>query len=276
MRIKIQKTTEIVLPKEKQGQTLIPALTKIESFTVPMEKHEVISGCDMLEDERVLVIVDSHTFPRIVVMSPTIFKRKSIPLSGYPCDITVTGRNTVAVTLYLKKEIVIVDIDSSKPLYSFNVSNCCYGITYTDGKFVVSLRNQTIQIIGTIGNVLNKISTTNTATNCTMFEDRLYYAAVYDDVVCSCNLNGNVLWEFNCKELSRPHDITHDAFGNIFVTCKKNDKVILIGNKGKKYRVLLGYQDGMLEPRAIHYNRKTCVLLVCNTTDTCFLYKVTY
>lgn len=36
-KIKIQKTKEIDLQKEKQGQTLIPTLTKIESFTVPME-----------------------------------------------------------------------------------------------------------------------------------------------------------------------------------------------------------------------------------------------
>lgn len=109
-----------------------------------------------------------------------------------------------------------------------------------------------------------------------MFENRLYYAAVYDDVVCSCNLNGDVLWEFTCKELSKPHDITHDAFGNIFVTCEKSNKIILIGSRGKHYRVLLGDQDGMIEPRAIHYNRKTSVLLVCNTMGTCFLNKVTY
>ncbi|CAG2203318.1 unnamed protein product [Mytilus edulis] len=154
-------------------------------------------------------------------MSPNIFKRKSIPLSGYPCDITVTGRNKVAVTLYLNKEIAIVDIDSSKPLYSFQESDCCYGITYTDEKLVVSLQNQTIQIIDLFGKVLIEISTTNTGTYCTMFENRLYYTAVYDDVVCCCNLNGDVIWEFTCKELSKPHDITHDAFGNIFVTCEK-------------------------------------------------------
>ncbi|CAC5414595.1 unnamed protein product [Mytilus coruscus] len=265
--VKIQKTTEIVLQKEKQGQTLIPApritninLTKICSLRVSMGKHEVISGCDMLEDESVLVSVDSNTFPRIVVMSPNVSNMKLIPLTGYPCDITAIENNTVAVTLYLKKEIVIVDIDSSSTLNSIPVNDHCYGITYTTGKLVVSLQNQIIQTMDLFGNVLIKISTTSTATYCTMFEDQLYYAAVYDDVVYSCNLNGDVLWEFNCKELSKPHDITNDAFGNIFVTCEKSNKVILIGRRGNQYRVLLGDQDGMFEPRAIHYNRKTCEL----------------
>ncbi|XP_071126639.1 uncharacterized protein [Mytilus edulis] len=282
VKVKIKKTSEIVLQKEKQGQTLVPVqgvtninLTKIRSFKLSMDERESISGCDMLEDERILVSVCSK-FPRLVVISPHYSHMKIIPLSGYPADIVIINNHTAAVTLYQKKEIVIVDIDSSKIINTILIKDRCYGITCTAEKLVIGLEPQIIQTMDRYGNILSKITTTSTKTYCTICKNKLYYVGLNDNAVYSCNLNGDVLWKVNCNELVRPNGLTNDSIGNIFVTCEKNNKVIMIESSGNKYRVVLTDQDELHKPGAIHYDIKSDVLMVCNKTDLLFLYKVTH
>ncbi|CAC5358234.1 unnamed protein product [Mytilus coruscus] len=276
---------KFVLRKEKQGQILlIPSprcfskikLSKIRSFDIQKaeckgDENGLITGCEMFEDNRIVLIDKRNN--RLVIHREGFFI-KQIRFDDTPLDVTIIDSNTVAVTFVEKKIISMVDVISSKILKTIPVVNKCFGICSFSGKLVVSLNDKIMKILALSGNVVSIVSIKDNATYCSVMNDKIYYAAQARGVIYCCDLNGSVLWEFSCRKSDHPQGIAHDASGNVFVSCENANKVIVIDFNGKESRVLLTSDDGLTKPRAVHYNRKTDILLVCNKLGRSFMYKV--
>ncbi|CAC5385036.1 unnamed protein product [Mytilus coruscus] len=285
LEVSFSPPTKLVLRKNKQSQQLytplpLPTseikLSKHRSFHISKEKSGcMITGCDMFEDGRIVVAYCSNVKKRLVVMNCEGSFVNKIKLEDRPFDVTVIDPNTVAVTLFAIKNICTVDVNSSKILWTISVNENCYGICFVDGKLVVSLANQVFQFVDLSGNVLSNVPKMDNASYCSVMKDNIYYAAQDNDVVYCCDMNGRVQWKFGCAKSYFPNGIANDASGNVFVTCREANKVIVIESSGTKSRELLTSDAGLKQPIAINYNRKSNILLICNIHGQCFIYKIT-
>ncbi|VDI21603.1 Hypothetical predicted protein [Mytilus galloprovincialis] len=285
LEIYFSPPTKFALRKESQGQILlIPSsrclsklkLSKIRSFDIHKEEskrgeNNFITGCDMFEDNRIVLIDKQNN--RLVIHKEGFFI-KQIRFEDTPLDVTIIDLNTVAVTFVEKKTISLVDVISSKILKTIFLVNKCFGICSFSGKLVVSLNYKIIKILDRSGTVESAVSKKDNATYCSVMNDKMWYAAQAKGLIYCCDLNGSVQWKFSCGKSDHPQGIAHDAFGNVFVTCENANKVIIINSNGTESRVLLTSDDGLTKPIAVHYNRKTDILLVCNKFGRCFMYKV--
>lgn len=281
IKIEFSPTKKRILRKEKQGQQLLMKspqsisrikLSKIKSFHIPTDNVECIRGCDMFEDGRMVFADYRAVNKRLIIMDGSL--ASVCQLNDCPLDVSIIDSNTVAVTMKSKEGISIVNVNLSLTLRTITLKDKCYGICCTDGKLVVSMANKKIKIVDLFGNVVSTISKMNDATYCSAKNDRIYYAAQSKNIIYCCDLNGCVLWNFNCKKSDYPLGMTHDVVGNVYVTCKDTNKVIVIDSSGKESRELLTSKDDIYHPRAIHYNCKNNILLVCNEFSKCFLYKI--
>ncbi|CAC5423749.1 unnamed protein product [Mytilus coruscus] len=285
LEVKYSSAKKILLKKEQQGQIFVPAfntvdnikLTKIHSFQTPdgASSKILITGIDMFDDG-IIVLADNQLLnKRLVIMNQEGELIKTVPLEGQCYDVAVIDKDTVATTLFVKKKVVIVDVNSSKLQRTISTKDYCYGIISTGEKLLVSLYNKTIQFFDLSGNALSTLLTADISFHCSVLNNKLYYTTHNSDAVYSDDLKGNVCWKFDFQKLDFPIGIINDASKNVFVVCNESNQLVVVGEDGKQSRILLTKEKGLHKPRAIHYNRKSNTLLVFNVSGKCFLYKVT-
>lgn len=282
--VNFSSSKKIRLQKEKQGQILVPIsntvdnikLAKFSSFRTPCAASGdiMITGIDLFDDGRI-VLADQSLNKRLVIINQEGKLIKTIQLGDQCYDVAVIDKDTVATTLFLKNNIVIIDVSSSKVQRSIPTSDKCGGISYTGEQLIVSLVKHYIHFFDLSGNILSTMSTVGYSNHCSMFADKLYYTKHNSNAVYSKTLNGEFRWKYDFPKLTYPIGITNDASGNIFVTCRDSHQLLLLGQDGKKSRILLTKENGLNYPRAICYDRNSNILLVCNLSGQCFLYKVT-
>ncbi|CAC5423740.1 unnamed protein product [Mytilus coruscus] len=275
---------KVLLKKQKQGQTLISMsrtiddikLTNIRSFQTPegTSRNILITGIDMFDDGRI-VLADHQRFnSRLVIMNQEGNLIKNIEFEDSCYVVAVIEKDTVAATLIEEKEIVIIDINSSTVQMNIPTEDICFSIFYTGKQLGASVENGITQFFDLSGNTLSTLSDNEKSCYCSVFEDQLYYTAHEKDTVYSTDLNGTVHWKYDYRKFSYPCGLTNDTFGNIFVACRDSMQVMIVGNDGEESRILLTEQNRLQKPRAIHYNRKNKILLVCYLSGQCFMYKV--
>ncbi|XP_052082878.1 uncharacterized protein LOC127720341 [Mytilus californianus] len=283
--VKSSSSKKILLKKKKQGQIMVPVsntvdnikLTKMCSFQTPdgVSNDMLITGIDVFDDGRIVLADYRSQNKRLIIMNPVGQLIKTITFKDQCYDVAVIEKDTVATTLVFKKEIVIVDVTSSKVQRSMPTSHRCYGISYTGEQLVVNINNKSVQFFDVSGNAVSSLSIADIFTYCSVFNDQLYYTKSKVDEVYSIDLNGIFVWKYECQKSDNPTGITNDASGNVFVTHSDSHQVLVLGKDGKQSRIFLTKEDGLQYPRAIHCNRKNNTLLVCNEYGKCFMYKVT-
>ncbi|CAC5373569.1 unnamed protein product [Mytilus coruscus] len=177
------------------------------------------------------------------------------------------------------RETLITDIDmldDGRIVLADNSSNRRLVLMSQEGEtLIVSLDDPTFQFVHLSGKVLSSVWKADYADYCCVHNNKVYYATSSSDAVFEAKLNGDIVWKSYCQKYDFPDGITTDASGNVFVACKSSKKVLVFGKDGKESRILLTKENGLNNPRAIHYKREMNILLVCNLSGQCFLYKVT-
>lgn len=202
---------------------------------------------------------------------------KDIPLEIQPFDVAVVDNETVAVTCTLDKSLVLIDITDGEVIRTIYEGERCYGLCYSDGKFFVNFQSQKIKVIDYDGNILSEIDTFGHATYCCVRNNSIFCVAHRAGIIYCCEMNGLVKWKYLLGDNDFPCGIAADKRGNVFVTCKLGNKVIVIDEKGNNSKIILTNEDGMDNPLAISYNEKRNILLVCNYFDeTCVIIKPHY
>ncbi|CAC5423757.1 unnamed protein product [Mytilus coruscus] len=182
LEVKSSSSKKTPLNKEKQGQIFVPIfytvdnikLTNIRSFKTPngASRNMLITGIDMFDDGSI-VLADQSSNKRLAIVNQEGEHIKTIQLEDKCIDVAVIDKDTIATTLVERKNIVIVDVHSSKVHRNIHTSDKCGGITYTGEQLVVSLHNKTIQLFDFSGNALSTLSTADFPGYCSSFNDQL-------------------------------------------------------------------------------------------------------
>ena len=107
------------------------------------------------------------------------------------------------------------------------------------------------------------------------FGDKLYYTNWNTHTVTCCDLQGKAQWKFEDESVLKfPLGISVDNDGNVYVTGRHSNNVMVISPDGQRHKQLLSSKDGLVEPCVLDYDRSTDRLLVVNQSGIAFLYDV--
>lgn len=206
----------------------------------------------------------------------------NISVSTCPFDVTSINYYTYAVTY--DKVCFIEIIDTSKNTRSvqrYRTSYPCRGISYMSGYIYVVVETEGIQVMDIAGNLQKTITIDVKGVHFfTSSNSRFYYANTDEGTIHCCDMRGKEIWKFEDKNISRPHGLSPDASGNVFVAGYSDVlttmgvpsyDVILVSPDGQYARKLLR-RSGM--PSCIHYDKRNRRLVLYNLDGSADWYDI--
>ena len=210
-----------------------------------------------------------------------------VQTSGEPLDITVTGEDEAAVSMWMNmKTILLIGLKNDQLTIksSIKLRNRIYGISAVGDDLAISCDDliPSVQLINRDAHVKWScafspegrkmfkapgyiITHTTDNTPHILVSDREYHTVTIIEAasgilkrVCSLSKTG-------------PHGITTDNFGNVYVGHCFKAGIYVWSNNMSDHKVLLSGNDGIQRPNAIVYNPISCELLLsswrCNTIE---------
>ncbi|XP_052082943.1 uncharacterized protein LOC127720409 [Mytilus californianus] len=246
-------------------------------------KANSISGCDFLPDGN---MVFSNYSPSGTADFIAVFTSNGIPFDNislkpnYAFDVVTLDEETVVVTSPKCGECSIMSINiHSKEVTQIKTECYYYSITFSDGKLLSNSLNRNIQTIDTkSGKILSTIKINlSKYTSLTSFESKLYFCDPSTNTISCCDMEGSTIWSFKDDTvIKKPSGIAVDGMGNVYVTNKDLNNVIVISPDGLNSRQLLSESNGLKRPRAIQCNKRKNRLLVANEEAKAFLFDISH
>ncbi|CAC5400527.1 unnamed protein product [Mytilus coruscus] len=183
--------------------------------------------------------------------------------------MTMVDLERLAFSYERSKEVGIYNMRTLKMEKRIPFKENCYGLSY-DGRILYVVGATTIFCVELADNLMCissvPVNTDNVAF-LSVHGDRLYYADYKKHTVYCSEKNGKEIWSFKNKIMNYPIGITSDHYGNAYVTCTKSHNVLVISADGNHYKELLDAFNGLVNPRAIIYDKSDSRLLVCNNAN---------
>ena len=263
------------IPQEsKLGVT--PQLTKktTVNFQTKVNGGVGITGCDILPNGK-LVFVE-QTGKRLLMFSNNgNYEKKIVQFSGTPLEVSYTGENIVAVTIYKKHEVVFVNVIANTIINTVDVSYDCWGTDFNMNRLAIRViqtstpshivyldrKGKLIDRINIPGKNSGNISLRDGTVKCTDWRTNTIYCYT---------LAGQQIWAFRDENVLRhPKGIALDKNRNVYVAGHKTNNVV-----GKNCREILTKSDGLNGPFSLRINIDRSELLVCNERGPAFLFSL--
>ncbi|XP_033730079.1 uncharacterized protein LOC117319365 [Pecten maximus] len=201
-----------------------------------------------------------------------------LSIQGCPNDLCLVDNNTVAVAVDSPGGIHVVKVEASKLSLSSEIripnGKDCYGITHTDGRFIVGTEGGGVYSVTQDGvtDLLHQYnSNCYSLTHDPVKGDTL--VSIYNDTpgdVAVSRLSADKRHTDVMKVgvVNKAGGIDVDREGNIYVCGDSSDNVVHMSGDGSHVRELLTSSDGMVNPWAISVNGDK--LVVTRHTDCIF------
>ena len=229
------------------------------SMTTDTERvNHMLYGATVLQDGR--VVVSDVSNGKLKILSPTYKLASHVQLVGTPCGVCVSGDMEVAVCIYDKCMIQLLQIQTPvKRLRQIKTGIRCRGVAAHGNKLFVTCqegeRNE-LKILTKSGNMLRSI-----------YDDK-YGSPIFSNInqiavspdgakimvtdpvkgIVSFSMNGELLAVVNSGDVVKPNGITFKHDGEFFVSGFASNNIVHFGADGKKIAVMLQERDGLVSP----------------------------
>ncbi|CAG2217150.1 unnamed protein product [Mytilus edulis] len=243
-----------------------------------------ISGCAISEAGNIFLL-PIYSNKLLNYDSNGQFRSESRIVSQEYCigyDLAMVDSKTVAVSSggNSPKTIYLIDMDSAEMKQELELDDWCHGFCYHNGSFIYCTYDNGIKIIDMSQGNLTNVRTLSNApkmvegTYVTSNENGIFHSNWKDDSVVCYDFRGQVQWKFNSSLVRKPLGITLDSYSNIYLAGSESNNVVVISPDGKQFKELIRECDGLVDPRAIYFDKRKNLLLVANHNAGAFLFDV--
>ncbi|CAG2224085.1 unnamed protein product [Mytilus edulis] len=283
--VKVQKTPcqiSLVRHKNKQAQLVETKKKTIADIKLKLTKT---TQTGILEIKGIVVLPNGNNLlsddieGSIAVFSTNWKRLRKItvkPASLF--DVTYIDDKTIATTsnVWTGIGVNIIDIETEKITKHIPINSYCYGIIHHNGSLYVCAASIGILKLnpqdGSKTTIIKSVSSSWSYIE--IFENKIYYTRDESRSVTCYDMQGKHIWTFNYgNTLERPRGLAVDNSGNVYVACTTPHRVVVISPDGQQSRELLSLNDGLVNPSAIHFDRKSNCLLIANKQQTVFTYE---
>ncbi|XP_061174794.1 uncharacterized protein LOC133183935 [Saccostrea echinata] len=218
---------------------------KISEFEIPGAKFH--GGIFHNDDQ--LLLADMK---KCVLCNTNGVVLREISLPGSPWDVCSNGEKEVLVSLPQEKRIVKLMSDSFEVKETVDLGCHCYGISMHGATIAVGARDS-VEVFQNFAKVtsFNDFRSTDDVEIDT--ENNVIYASYSHDTVIKQDMEGNILFTYENKELKRPYGLTVDGIGNIYVNGSSSNNIHILSRSGENIRIL----EGVEKPRCIKFQEGT-------------------
>ncbi|CAG2249884.1 unnamed protein product [Mytilus edulis] len=277
---------ELTRAKDKQAQIQVAATRKtVNDVKLILQKKittngKTVRGCCMSREGDFL-FTDHVLHSLYVIKSDGTLKYEMSVDPSDEFDITFVDDNNVAITSGSSIDrtgIDIINIENRNTLKFINLPGPSYGITRDQDSLFVCVEGRGIYKVNTMDYTTSHMISCNLPpfSYVSVLDNKIYYTDDNDNSVVCCDNKGSRHWTFkNDSVLRLPRGFTVDNDNNVFVAGERSSNVVIISNDGKQHKEILTEEDGLREPSAIFFDKQKRELLVANSTQIAFLYRVT-
>ncbi|CAC5394676.1 unnamed protein product [Mytilus coruscus] len=193
------------------------------------------------------------------------------------CIKAPTSRNISNIQLQLiktfrisrKEENVKINITGCVVLPNvqkkISFDDSCWGISQENGRLYLISGKLTIQVLDLSGRQLETLKkASDDVINITTSRDNIFYTDCDSNKINCCHMNGEELWQFESKTISRPYGISVDSSHKVYVVGYFSNNLTIIQHDGKENTTLLTNSDELDSPAAVYNDREKRMLLICN------------
>ena len=268
------------IPQEsKLGAT--PQLKRKVTVNFPTkDKGSVfITGCDILPDGK-LVFTDQEGKRLLMFSNNGNYENGIVRFSGTPFDVTYTGGNIVAVTIFDKREVVFVNVITNTITNTVDMGHKCWGTDFTMNRLAIRViqrpTSNHIVYLDHKGTLIDRVKIPGkNSVHISLRDDTIQCTDWKTNTIYCYTLTGQQTWAFKDENVLRePMGIALDKHRNVYVAGKGTNNVVVLSPDGKNCKQILTKSDGLNKPIALRINIDRSELLVCNENGLAFLFSL--
>ena len=265
-----RSSVSLVRNKNKQAQIFTINDKSLKLKRKVKTSKSYVRGCCVTTTGLMLFTLHNDHQLMIVYRDGSINK---VPVN-YSFDVVCINDNTAAVTsgdFESAPGINIVNIAGLSITKFVALPGRPYGITYYDDSLICCVENKYVHVLSCSEDFrISTIPNTNTLgySYVVAFAGKICYTNRMQHTITCCLLNGTLVWQFNDKDiLGRPHGITVDENGNLYVVGVSTSNIVVISTDGQFQKQILTKEDGLNTPSAVCFDEPKMKLLVANLED---------
>ena len=280
------------LVKEAESQAHIPQESKLGvtpqltrkttvNFQTKVKGPVGIRGCDILPDGK--LVFTERVVNRLLMFSNNgNYEKDIVRCSGIPYDVSYTGENIVAVTIWDKHEVGFVNVITNSIINTVDIGHRCYGIDFNMNRLAIPVIQLPVATTSHIvyldpkGKLIDRINISGEyTTNISLRDDTIKCTNWKTNTIYCYTLTGQEIWTFKDENVLRaPRGIALDKHRNVYVAGYETNNVVVLSPDGKICREILTQSDGLDKPWSLRINIDRNEFLVCNESGQAFLFSL--
>jgi hypothetical protein len=268
------------IPEEiKLGVT--PKLTRKANvdFQPKVKGRVCIHGSDILPDGK-LVFAEREGKRLLMFSNNGYYEKDLVRFSGRPFEVSYTGENIVAVTIWDNHEVVFVNVITNTITNAIDIGYLCYGTDFNMNRLAIRVMqlptSSHIVYLDPKGKLIDRVNISGmNSTNISLRDDTINSTDSVTNTIYCYTLTGQHIWTFKDHNVLRePRGIALDRNRNVYVAGYETNNVVVLSPEGKNCRQILTKSDGLDKPYSLRINIDRSELLVCNENGLAFLFSL--
>ena len=268
------------IPQEsKLGVT--PQLTKktTVNFQTKDKGNIRIAGCDILPDGK-LVFAEREDKLLLMFSNNGNYEKDIVRFSGVPYEVSYTGENIVAVTIYDKREVVFVNVITNIITNTVYIGHQCCGTDFNLNRLAIrAIQDSTsshIVYLDPTGKLIDRVNITGlNSTHISLRDDTIKCTDWKTNTIYCYTLTGQQMWAFKDENVLRaPIGIALDKNKNVYVAGRETNNVVVLSPDGENCREMVSNSEGLNKPYSLRINIDRSELLVCNLRGPAFVFSL--
>lgn len=253
--------------------------TFLNTLKFPGRQKYLMMKLLVLDDGKFLAL-ENHQKSLMLFGTDGYFWRNVVKFSkdDFPFNFCNISNNIVAVSLYYKHQVILVDIEKNKTIETIDMPGACCDISCNGQTLAISLSDDAKIILLNLQDKSSKIIEAVQLTHLVLFKENIYCTACATHEVFCYKDTGEHVWTVKNSDIDIPVGIAVDMNGFVYIASVGNNSIVQLSPDGKSQKTILNEKDGIKYPNAFDINRKAGLMIVSSQTSYCtdeaFVYKI--